>query len=53
MNYATTMENTELRKAISYLLYKKMKRIFTSDDEKEMKMFKNELDERSKSHGEQ
>lgn len=43
MNYLDTMSKHDLRKAISYLLYKKMKRRDTSEDAELSKQLKTEL----------
>ena len=48
MSYTATMSNTEIRRALSYLLYKKMKRKNVPEDDQTSRLLKDELLSREK-----
>ena len=50
MDYTATMTRTELRQAISYIMYKKMKRKDTPEDAVTMAHLKKAFDERRYYH---
>lgn len=50
MSYLDTMSNFEIKKALSYLLYKKMLRKDTSEDAIQTRLFKATLNEREVKH---